>query len=432
MCRVLPTAVLSLALLLLSATAASAAPPTTRPAVGQDAPPLGIETLLQAPDGASADWADLRGRVVVVEFWATWCAPCVQAIPHLNDLIDQTAGEDVTFISVTQEPRETVERFTRRLPMKSWIGLDPDGSAGAAFGVTGIPHTIVVGRDGRIAADTYPTILTADHLRAALAGEPIDVPSGGVDERPVVPLSAGSGDAPTTVVEAWLRPTASAADEEHRSSSMGADEITITNMPADEIVDVAYNGRSAGPMLALEADLPDGRYDVYVKTPPERAFQIDELLWDTVAFSFGLQRETQERPTDVYLLRSRPGEADKLPSGEPGAMIDLSADSDASIDLKLFSASSRRVAWTLEHLYDRPVIDEAGRDGPLDLRATVPTGASADLPSINAGLAAAGLELVADRRPMPYTVVTRRPTSAEEYAAQQAAATRPATRPAAE
>ena len=85
----------------------------------------------------------------------------------------------------------------------------------------------------------------------------------------------------------------------------------------------AYNGRNAGARLALEAELPEGSYDLYISVPVARSFQVDELLWDTVAFAFGLQKEVQERDTDVYLLRTRPGEEGKLPPVEPGPEVDL-------------------------------------------------------------------------------------------------------------
>src|SRR5262249_33930918 len=59
------------------------------PQIGDNPPQLGLETILQAPAGTEATWASLKGKVVVLEFWATWCGPCIAAIPHLNEMADQ-------------------------------------------------------------------------------------------------------------------------------------------------------------------------------------------------------------------------------------------------------------------------------------------------------------------------------------------------------
>jgi thiol-disulfide isomerase/thioredoxin len=58
------------------------------PEKGSPAPSLDRLKLLQAPVGARADWASLKGKVVVLEFWATWCSPCVASLPHLNQLVE--------------------------------------------------------------------------------------------------------------------------------------------------------------------------------------------------------------------------------------------------------------------------------------------------------------------------------------------------------
>ena len=77
-----------------------------QPKADEPAPPLSVERLLNAPDDASAEWGALKGKVVVVEFWATWCAPCIASIPHLNELAEQFRDEDVVFISLV----DTAER----------------------------------------------------------------------------------------------------------------------------------------------------------------------------------------------------------------------------------------------------------------------------------------------------------------------------------
>lgn len=137
-------------------------------AVGATAPPLGIEELRNAPEGASATWNDLRGNVVVLEFWATWCGPCVAEIPHLNALVATFADDDVVFLSITDEDPAIVERFVERKPMMGWQGFDTDGSAFEAYQIHGIPVTIVVARDGTVARVTHPGDLTAAIIRALL------------------------------------------------------------------------------------------------------------------------------------------------------------------------------------------------------------------------------------------------------------------------
>lgn len=142
------------------------------PEIGDLCPDLGLETLMNAPEGSAATLEALRGKVVVLEFWATWCGPCVGAIPHLNELRAAYQDRGVVFVSVTDEARETVERFQRSEPsIKGWIGLDTDRSLFDAFGVRAIPETIVLDGYGRVAARTNPAALTPEALDGYLSGK---------------------------------------------------------------------------------------------------------------------------------------------------------------------------------------------------------------------------------------------------------------------
>jgi thiol-disulfide isomerase/thioredoxin len=114
------------------------------------APDFAVKALLQADRPALASLKDLGGQAVVLEFWATWCGPCRETLPSMNKMIDSFAGRPVRFISVTDEPRETVEAFLKTHPMKAWIGLDDDDKIHAAFQVKSIPQLFVIDRYGRI------------------------------------------------------------------------------------------------------------------------------------------------------------------------------------------------------------------------------------------------------------------------------------------
>jgi thiol-disulfide isomerase/thioredoxin len=124
--------------------------------------------LLQAPQAKLEGWSDLRGKLVVVEFWATWCDACVESQPHFNELAAKFQGRPVQFLSVTADPESEVRKFLKTHQLLGWVGLDPDGSAFEAFGVRGIPHTVILNAQGDVLGETYPELLTAERLEAML------------------------------------------------------------------------------------------------------------------------------------------------------------------------------------------------------------------------------------------------------------------------
>ncbi|HLJ38982.1 MAG TPA: TlpA disulfide reductase family protein [Steroidobacteraceae bacterium] len=99
---------------------------------------------------------DYRGRIVVISFWATWCGPCQKEIPMLMALQEQATRQKLVVLAVNwRQSRETFleirKLFRGKAPLVTLIS-DETGRAGKAYGVQGIPHMVIVGRDGRIAA----------------------------------------------------------------------------------------------------------------------------------------------------------------------------------------------------------------------------------------------------------------------------------------
>ena len=162
-------ALLFLCLLALIARAAYA----DGPKVGDSPPLLQAATLLQAPPGTHLDAKSLGDKVVVLEFWATWCGPCVAALPHMNELADKFKDKPVQFIAITAEDEAKIKPFLTKRPIRGWVALDTDKAMQRAYAVSAIPHTVVLDRKGRIAAITYPTMLTEQHINDLLAGKPI-------------------------------------------------------------------------------------------------------------------------------------------------------------------------------------------------------------------------------------------------------------------
>jgi thiol-disulfide isomerase/thioredoxin len=115
--------------------------------VGSIAPELKAETLVE---GTPVRLADYKGKVVVLDFWATWCGPCIEAMPHLVEA-QKEYGDKVKILAITTEERDTVQRFLAQRPTSLTILRDPFVSTQTRYGVSGLPNTFVIGKDGKIA-----------------------------------------------------------------------------------------------------------------------------------------------------------------------------------------------------------------------------------------------------------------------------------------
>jgi thiol-disulfide isomerase/thioredoxin len=104
-------------------------------------------------DGGQLSMTDLRGKVVVVNFWASWCAECRPEMPVLERLHREFAAQGLTVVGVNaREGKEAVGRYAHVLGLTFPLVLDPNGVIGAGFGVIGLPTTFVVARNGRAVA----------------------------------------------------------------------------------------------------------------------------------------------------------------------------------------------------------------------------------------------------------------------------------------
>ena len=126
---------------------ASLSAPVLAPWGGGPAPAL----ALKDPEGKTINLLDLRGKVVLVNFWATWCEPCRQEMPSMQRLRDRLVRKPFVVLAVNvDEPEARVRTFLNQSRLDLTVLLDPNKSVTRAWGARVLPVTYIVGPDGRL------------------------------------------------------------------------------------------------------------------------------------------------------------------------------------------------------------------------------------------------------------------------------------------
>lgn len=122
-----------------------------------------------ADEGGERSLSDLRGQVVVLEFWASWCGPCRDTLPRVEALHRRYADRGLVVLGVNDEPREVAAAAAAEMGLSFPTLPDEDAAIGGLYGVDSIPRTVVVGSDGSIVADFDGAAEEGRLLRAVLA-----------------------------------------------------------------------------------------------------------------------------------------------------------------------------------------------------------------------------------------------------------------------
>ena len=147
--------------LLLALALLAAAPAVAAPLAAGDAAPL-ASVPLKTPDGAAIDVPSLKGKVVLLDIWATWCEPCRASLPIYQALQRELgpAGFTVVAVSVDEHQDELVS-FAKKSGLTFPIAWDPEGKWPAAIGLEAMPTALLIDRAGHVKS-VHPGFTDAD------------------------------------------------------------------------------------------------------------------------------------------------------------------------------------------------------------------------------------------------------------------------------
>jgi peroxiredoxin len=134
---------------------------------GKAAPDFKLPRL----DGKSVSLASLKGHIIVLDFWATWCGPCRISLPHLQKLYEAEKERGVEVFAINQQEEQSdVEAFVKETKLAVPVLLDREGKASEAYGVEGLPQSVVIDKDGKIKKIVFAFVPSSPDELITLAG----------------------------------------------------------------------------------------------------------------------------------------------------------------------------------------------------------------------------------------------------------------------
>jgi uncharacterized protein (TIGR03435 family) len=325
--------------------------------VGDPAPPIILDSLLAGRTPESVTLEALKGKAIVIEFWATWCGPCVDAIPHLNELVDKFAGRPIEFLSVTAENAAVVEPFLKSRPIHGLVGFDRGQQMMKVYEFDGIPDTVLIDANGRVAAIVHPAVLKEEHLEDLLAGRPVKArPIGG----PTMNIDrSGLESTVPALLDIIVRPAATGSNG---GVNAGPGKRQWHATPLREL----FSGAYGVPSLFVEGDAvadTTTRYDVSMVGPRTEDEALRKLLPDLVAAAFHVTVKRETRDTEGWVLTA--------PKGRPEGLQEAAGRGGSSQSgggtFKMTGMAMAQMVRMMQYVLARPVADKTGLEGRYDL-----------------------------------------------------------------
>ncbi|MDH3222801.1 MAG: TlpA family protein disulfide reductase, partial [Gemmatimonadota bacterium] len=144
--------------------------------------PLPAFSATHMDDGNPVELTDYRGRVLLLNLWATWCVPCRTETPYLQSLYEEYEKDGLEVVGVSVDragAREEVRAFAQEMGVTYDILLDPQGRAETTFRARGLPNSILVGRDGAVIFSWLGPVEEGDPTFLAGLREALRTPQGG-------------------------------------------------------------------------------------------------------------------------------------------------------------------------------------------------------------------------------------------------------------
>lgn len=332
---------------------------------------------MKAPPIAVSEWIgvqppDLEGKTLVLEFWATWCGGCIEAIPHLNDLAERYGSDSVLFISINAyDKKDKIEKFLERQPLKTSIAMDRDRETTKNFQVQSMPQTFLIDKNGWLRWRGVPGLLTKPFMELFFEEDKVMPPQAGnpllytcniavARDRTTSSVSVAEGDKYGIVAknrsirDLILLLTSFLGKEEYECRLKG-------NVPLEPALDLEVMADSSLSETFVYTDLLQRlvrmfrgnmttvkeNMDIWYLTLVDEALLKQAQSVENEAGSL----EPEENKTDIYFHQVEIFRLPYLLGDIGGKIVKIDWDMPGRYNIRLPLSDFNRICETLEHKY---------------------------------------------------------------------------------
>ncbi|WP_158996237.1 redoxin family protein [Mucilaginibacter sp. L196] len=273
--------------------------------VGQRVTNIPIQNLLNAPL-KQTQLSDFNGKVILLEFWATYCGPCITAMSHLQELQKECTGK-LRIITVTSEKESRIKKFIENKPSNLWFAVDSANLLQQSFPLRTIPESVLIDKNGVVVAITEPQNITKQVIADVMVDKKINLPLK--DDNMVADPYATYFPADSTtqslfVLQPEIKGLNSSKKNYNNNKAFYGRRLTIINFPLMDLYRIAYGDISYRRVLDLtsKSDSIEARrmycMDIIVPT----AADLLPTLKRELKAKFDLQADFEKRTKQVYVL----------------------------------------------------------------------------------------------------------------------------------
>ena len=338
--------------------------------LGKKSPDLTFNKILNF-EKSEATLIDFKGKIVILDFWATWCSPCIESFPHLEEL-QYKFPNDLQIITITSDPEVRIKRFLENRKTSLPIVIDEKKDFSEIFPHWVIPHTVLIDKSGIIKVIATPSEITEELITKILLGHEVNIEEKNQEKEfgSPFPLSGNENFSYQVTITPYN-------DQFHTYSSSSGGEapytgrrILATNLAARLLFEIAHQFPPRVRTIVEVSDLSKFEwnkknaicFDLIV--PEDLGGQRFDIMKQQLEIYFGYQSLVEERVRPVKVLQRIKGIEILITESKAGTV----PNSNETRNLLSMKASPiDKLAEFLEHQIHQPVVNETNLAGLYDL-----------------------------------------------------------------